>query len=228
VRSIFVGGDVELALEKIAAIEEVFAGSDFEERVLGVEILQIHFCLGPALLHGNEKPAVVLRESDVRNILGIALVFEDERVLSWIGSELMVESFDVVNLFSSGDVALFRMPRVVEGGTVFHPGQASEAGAVNGIGQDAAGGGFDQMERALFGTAGRGAVGDVFAVFGGVPPVESDGAVGGQFIDVEQNAVFAIQALAHIEDGLVLAGVAAGIEVIPASHVWSVDGANCQ
>ena len=125
---------------------------------------------------------------------GIALVFEDERIFGGIGSELMIENFDVVNLFARGNVAFFRMARVVEAGTVFHPGEAGEAGALDGVGEHAAGRGFDHVERALLGTAGRGAIGDILAVFGGIPPVERDGAVGRQFIDVESTRSSPLQA----------------------------------
>ncbi len=100
----------------------------------------------------------------------------------------MKEELDVIDLFARRDVALVGMASVVEAGVGVEPGETGEASAVDGVGQRAAGSGIEDAESAFFGTAGRGAVGDVFTVIGGKPPIEGDGSIGGELINVDEDA----------------------------------------
>src|SRR5260370_31727475 len=95
-----------------------------------MEILQIHLCLRPAFTNINQQPAIVLGESDIRNVLRIAAFAEDERILGRIASDLVVENLDVIDLFSVRDLAFFRMAGVVDSGAVLHPCGAGEPGGI--------------------------------------------------------------------------------------------------
>ena len=141
-RGIFVGGDVELALEKFSAVEKVLASGDFYGRVFRLQIEQEHLGLRPALFDVDQKPAVIVGNCEVGNELRISFVFEDKRIFGGVGAELMIEGFDVVNLFASGDIALMRMARVVEARVIFEPGEAGKTRAIDGVRQQAAGCGF--------------------------------------------------------------------------------------
>jgi len=59
VGSVFVGGDVEFALQKIAAVEEFLSGSDFNQRILRRKILKIQLTLGPSLKDRDQQPAAI-------------------------------------------------------------------------------------------------------------------------------------------------------------------------
>ena len=137
----------------------------------------------------------------------------------------MIENLDVVNLFTIGHFAFLGMSSVIETGAIFHPSNAGKARAFDGLGQNFAGRSFDEVKRALFRSAGGSAIGHIFSVFSRKPPVERDGSVGGQFVNVNQNLIVTFQFLAHIENGLVLVALAPGMEIIFAAHLRSADGA---
>ena len=183
---IFIGGDVELA------VKELGAGSDFERRAFRLEILQIHLRLCPAFANINQQPTVIFGESDLGNILRIAAFAEDERILGGITSDLVVENLDVVDLFSVRDLTFFRMASVVESGAILHPSHAGEAGAIDSIRQHLASRALNDMERALFRSAGGRSIGHVLTVFSRKPPVERNGAVGGHFVHVNEHSVVVV------------------------------------
>src|ERR1039458_7826097 len=223
---VFVGGDVEFAGKEVGAVKKIFAGSDLDRRIFRLQIFQIHFRLGPAFANINQQPAVIFGESDVRSVLRIAAFTEYEWILGGIGSELVVENLDVVNLFSIRHLAFLGIASVVEGGAVLHPGHAGEACALDGIGQQFTGRAFDDMERALFRSAGRRPISNVLSVFRRIPPVEGNGPVGRELVDVEEHAVVIVQSLAHIKDGLVLVAFAAGMEIVLTPQLRNSDGPN--
>jgi len=219
VRRIFVGRDVELVLKEVGLVEKVLAGGDFNGRILRLAIEQVHLGLSPSLFDSDQKPTVVFGKLDRWNILRVAAFTEDEGVFGRIVADLVKEDFGVVNLFAFRYIALFWMARVVKAGIVFKPSEAAEASAFDDIGQSLIGRSLEDVERALLASVGRGAVGDILPVVGDVPPIERNRSVGGERVRVEQDTVLSTQALADIEDGLVLTGIAARVEVIVASKL---------
>ena len=125
----------------------------------------------------------------------------------------MVEHAAMVVFLSARNVSLVGIARVVEAGIVRLPRDAGGAGLLDGVRQQLARGGLDNVQRALLRSAGGGPVGNVLAVVRSLPPVQRDGAVGGQGIDVHQSAVRALQSLANVEHWLVLHAFAPGVEV---------------
>ena len=59
VRRILISSDVQLAVQKIAAVEKFFAGGDLDRRRARFQILKIHLALAPTLEDGNQQPAIV-------------------------------------------------------------------------------------------------------------------------------------------------------------------------
>ena len=111
------------------------------------------------------------------------------------------------------------MAAVIEAGIVLEPGEARKARAVDGVGQYSPGRSLNDAKRTFFRAAGRSTVGDILAVVGGEPPIERYGSVGGELVDIDQRAVVALQSFAHIKKRLVLAGIAARVEVVFAPHL---------
>src|SRR5207253_10758393 len=135
--------------------------------------------------------------------------------------------FHYTTLFRSlRNLALTGITGVVEAGVIELPGNTARPGTLDRVGQEFAGGSLNDVQRAHLRAAGRRSVGDVLAVVGGCPPIQRDSTVGGELIGVYQHAIFAGQPLAHVENGLVLRAVTAGIEVIVTADLGCRDVAN--
>src|SRR5207253_2877317 len=184
-RCVFVGGDVKLVLVDLAAVQEVFAAGDLNRRGAGFQILQVHFAFSPTLEYGDEQPAIiVVSELHTGYVLGFAAFAEDQWILRGVGSHDVIENFDVIDLFPGRHIPLFRMSAVKKGGVIFFPGDAGEAGTLDGVRQLFPACGFDHFQCAFFRAAGGSAISDILAVFRGKPPVEGDRAVGGELVHV--------------------------------------------
>ncbi len=133
-----------------------------------------------------------------------------------IAGEFVIENVTVVHLLAVGHFAFFRIARVIEAGVVELPCDGSGTGALDGVGKNGAGFGFDDVQRAHFGAAGRGAVGDILSGLAGIVPVERDGAVGRKFVGIDQHAVGPVETVAYIKDWLVLHPLALGVEIVVA------------
>ena len=72
---------------------------------------------------------------------------------------------------------------------------------------------------------GKGGEGTVYAVASSQEVVAN---IGGELINVDEDAVFAVEAFAHIKKRLILAGVATGVEVIIAADLWRADDADVE
>ena len=92
--------------------------------------------------------------------------------------------------------------------------------------QQLAGGRLNDVQGAVFGAAGRGAVSDVLAIVRREPPVERDGAVGGHLVGVHQPPVFSMQAFAHQQHRLVLGALAPDIKEVRPGDLRRPDRAN--
>lgn len=218
-RRVFVGQDVELAFVGLGEVEELFAGGDAQRRLVVVQVFDEELILRPALLDHDAEPAAVLGDGDVGPVLRIAAGAEDERVVCRIAAERMIEDVPVVHLLTGRDFARLGIARVVEAAVVGLPGNAGCPRASDGVGQQLARRGLDDLQRAHLGATLRRSVGDILAVVRNVPPVESDRAVLGKLVDVEQRHVGAVHAFADVEHSLVLLAVATGVEVVVAADL---------
>src|SRR5258708_18633426 len=212
--SVFVGGDEDLSVVDGAAIEEILAAGEACGRRAGFQVHQVEFGLGPTFGDGDQEPTAVVGEIHAGPIFGVAAFAEDQRIAGGISSEFVIKDVAVVHLLAGCDVSLVGIAGVVEAGVVVLPGNAGGAGALDGVGQKVAGLGLDDVQRGHLRSAGRGAVGEILSGFAGLVPIEGNGAVGGELVGVNQDAVLAVNSFPHIEDGLVLHAFAAGIEII--------------
>ncbi len=231
--SIFVGDDVDAAVVDGTGIEKILAGGDADGRRAFFQVHQEELGLGPALLDGDEEQAAIVVEADAGPVFGVAAFAENFQVGVGIGAEVVIENVAVVHLLAVGNVAFLGITGVIEAGVVGKPGDAAGAGALDGVGELVAGFGFDDMEGAHFRAAGRGAVGEILSVLGRLEPVEGDGAVGGELVDVEQDAIFGVgfcfgAAFSDVKHGLVLHAFAAGVEIIFAADLWLADAADAE
>src|SRR5579863_4111026 len=231
-RGVFIRRDVEFAVVDLAAVEKIFARSDTRGRSAGFQVHQIKLGLGPALFDGDEQPVAVVGELHIGPVFGVAAFAENRWVfifgmgVAGVVGDLVIEDVAVVHFLAGGDVSFFRIAGVVEAGVVEPPGDAGGAGALDGVGKNSAGFGFDDVQRAHLGTAGRQAIGDVLSVFAGLVPVERDGAIGGEQVGVKQDAVGTVEPISHIEDGLVLHALAARIKIMSAGDLRDANAAD--
>src|SRR5205085_2329513 len=101
-------------------------------------------------------------------------------------------------------------------------------GTPDDIGQVLAGLDVTYMQRRLLAAVGGDAIRQQPAVVAGKPPVESDRAVPGELIDVEQHALGPGAAAAHVQDRLVLASLAPRVEVEAAHGLGRAETADLE
>src|SRR5215510_5959135 len=140
----------------------------------------------------------------------------------------MEEDVAVIHFLSGRNVAGLRITSVVKARTVRQPGNAGRAGASDLLRQQLAGGRFNYAQTTDFRPVGRGAIGHVFAVTGGKPPVKSDSAIRRQLIHVNQAAIFSIQSFTHVNDRLVLLPFTLLVEVIIACRLRRLETADAE
>ncbi len=227
-RTIFIGQDIEVAVVGLGEVKKILTGCDRNDGPVRLHILEVDFVFRPALLNHDGEPAPVIRKNNAWPILWIAAFPEDERILRRFAPQRVIEDVPVVHLLAFGHVALLRIARVVEAAVVRLPRDAGRTRAFNDVGQQLAGRGLDDVQRAHLGATLRRSVRDILSVVRHTPPVERRGAVLGKLIGVHQHFVLAIYAFAHVEHGLVLLAVAAGVEVIIAADLRLAEVANLQ
>src|SRR5256885_2970970 len=97
-RSVFAGSDVELVLVDLAAVKEFLAAGDFNWRSASLQVLKVHFALGPTLEDGDEQPAIVIvGELYTGNVLCGTAFAEDKRILGGVGPHGVIENLDVID-----------------------------------------------------------------------------------------------------------------------------------
>ena len=138
----------------------------------------------------------------------------------------MIEDVQVVDVVALGHVALVGIASVIEAGIVLLPRHLGDASLPDFVRQQLAGGGLDDVQGAVFGAAGRGAVSDVLAIVRREPPVERHGAVGGHLVGIHQRPVFSMQAFPHQQHRLVLGALAPDIKEVRPGELRRPDGAN--
>ena len=119
----------------------------------------------------------------------------------------------MVVLFAGGDRSLLGVARVVEALAIGQPGYRGEAASLDPVGPilflvDVA-----HVERALFVAVLREPEDEQLAVVGRRPPVERGRPILRQRVGIDQNLVGAFDAVAHVENGLVLVSFAFGVKV---------------
>jgi hypothetical protein len=137
--------------------------------------------------------------------------------MSRVAAEPVEEHRAVVVLLFVRDLALAGKAGVVEPGSIGEPCYVGSAGVGDSLTVDVAGRDIDHAQHALLRAVLGEAVGEQGAVFAGIPPVQRGGPLGVQRVGIEQHAVGAAAALAHVEHGLILASVPPLVEV-PTAH----------
>src|SRR5215472_16988579 len=140
----------------------------------------------------------------------------------------MKEDVAVVHLLSGGDIAGLRIASVVKARIVRQPGYAGRAGAPDLLRQQLASGGFNYAQAADFRSVRRGAMGNIFAITRGEPPVKSDSAIRRERIDINQAAICSVQSFAHINNGLVLLPFAFLVEVVVGDRLRRLQTADAE
>jgi len=134
----------------------------------------------------------------------------------------------VVHLLPFGNVALLRVARVVKTGIVGLPGDTGRARSLNVVRQQLPRRRLNHVQCAELRAAWRSPIGNILAVVGGEPPIECDSSVGRQLVRIYEHPVFALEAVANIENGLVLHPFPTSEKVILAADLWHADAANGQ
>src|SRR5437588_986186 len=132
----------------------------------------------------------------------------------------------VVHLLSGSDIAGPRISRVIKPGIIRQPGHTGSACAFDLLWKQFAGDGLDDLQSADLRPVRRCAVSHIFAVMAGEPPVEGNGPVGCEGVYVDQRTVLPAEALADIDDRLVLVPLAPLIKVIMTANFGGFTPAN--
>src|SRR6202035_1960781 len=132
---------------------------------------------GPALRDGDQQPMAIVGKRYAGPVFGVAALAENQLVgvlgmLLGILGDFVIVNVAVVHLLAVGDFAFFWIARVVEAGVVELPRNRGGARALDRVGKNGTRFGFDDVQRAHFGAAGRGAVGDILSGLAGIVPVE--------------------------------------------------------
>ncbi len=181
--------------------------------LLVAKIAEVELVLRPLLVHTHDEPSAVGRNFDAWPVGELAAFAEDIRVLVRVVADAVVVDRAVERLFAFGNRALRRVAGVIKRARIRHPGDRSEARPLDLVLEvlflvDVA-----QVERALFVAVLRKTERDELAVVRGRPPIERRRAVGGERVGIDEDFVLAAQAVAHVEDRLVLVTLAARVEI---------------
>ena len=134
----------------------------------------------------------------------------------------------MIVLLAGGDRARGRVAGIVEPARVREPGDARGAGARDDVGERPQRVEVEQVEDARLAAVGREPVGEQPAVVAGIVPVERGGAGGVERVHVHRHAVRAMQPVAHVEHGMVLATLAPGVDVAAAQRRRHADASDAE
>ena len=108
------------------------------------------------------------------------------------------------------------------------PSDAGRPRPLNRVRQQIARLGLNDVQRTHLRAAGRSAIGKILPVLRRLVPVKRNGPVRRERVRVDQNAVLAVAALAHIKHRLILHPLAPRVEVILPSNLRRSNAADGQ